>query len=177
MREDIICAGFGGQGIVFLGKLVAYAAMEEGKFVTYMPSYGAEVRGGTAHSMIKISQEEIPSPLVSHPTSVIIMNQPSFDRFSKKMTGGATMVLNSSMAKANTKDINVINIPMTEIATKIGDVRVANMVGLGAYLAKIKILKIDTAKKILEKLFKDKKDLLRLNLLALNKGYRYKLKR
>lgn len=135
MNEKIIFAGFGGQGIMLAGRILAQAAYLEGNRVTWMPSYGAEVRGGTAHSMVVISGEEIASPVVREPTSCIIMNNPSLKKFEGKIALGGLMILNSSLVTSNVTrdDINVVKLALTQIATDLGSVKVANMVALGAY--------------------------------------------
>lgn len=173
MKEEIICAGFGGQGIMFLGKMLAYLGMKEGKFVTWMPSYGAEVRGGTAHSMVIISSEEIASPLINKPTTVILMNQPSADKFLPKIKSKGLAIINTSLVavKHLSCDLDILKIPATEIATQLGNARTANMVILGAYLAKKKICHPKKAKKVLKKAFSGK--LLKLNEEALDAGYKF----
>ncbi len=135
MNEKIIFAGFGGQGIMLVGRLLAQAACMERKQVTWMPSYGAEVRGGTAHSMVIISGEEIASPVVREPTSCIIMNNPSLKKFEGRITPGGLMILNSSLVTSDVTrdDINVVKLGVTQIATDLGSVKIANMVALGAY--------------------------------------------
>lgn len=137
MQEKIIFAGFGGQGIMLMGRLLAQAACLEGKQVTWMPSYGAEVRGGTAHSMVIISDREIASPVISKPTSCIVMNNPSSIKFERKIMPKGLMILNSSLArsKPTRRDINIVKLPLTKIATDLGSVKVGNMVALGAYVA------------------------------------------
>lgn len=133
------------------GKLLAQAACLEGKQVTWMPSYGAEVRGGTAHSMVVISDKEISSPVVSKSTSCIIMNNPSLRKFEGKIVHGGLMILNSSLAKSDVRrgDINIVRLALTQIATDLGNVKVANMVALGAYVA---IKKTVPLKKLIEAL-------------------------
>ncbi len=147
MKEEIICAGFGGQGIMFLGRLLASVAMKEGKFVTWMPSYGAEVRGGTAHSMVVISDKEVASPVVTSPATAIVMNQPSLDKFLPKTKPKGLIIINTSLARMdNSKaDLDILKIPATEMAAQLGNVKVANMVVLGAYLAKKKIFPLEGA--------------------------------
>lgn len=171
MREEIICAGFGGQGILLLGKLLAFCAMKENKFNTWMPSYGAEVRGGTAYSMTVISNEPIPSPIVSMADTAIVMNSPSFRKFKDKVKKGGLLIVNSSLVKniPRIKKIKIIKLPFTDIALNLGNVKVANVVALGAYIKKTKIVSIKTALKAIEESFKDKK-LVVLNKLAVLKG-------
>lgn len=143
--------------------------MKENRFNTWMPSYGAEVRGGTAYSMTIISDEPIPSPVVSMADSAIIMNAPSFRKFKTKVKQGGLLVVNSSLVGKIPKNSKIIQVPFTDVALGLGNVKVANMVALGAYLKKTEIVAIKTALKALEEFFKDKK-LLVLNKLAILKG-------
>lgn len=170
-RQEIICAGFGGQGILLLGKILAACAMEENKHTTWMPSYGAEVRGGTAYSMTIISDEPIASPVVSVPDAVIIMNEPSFRKFKGKVKKGGHLFINSSIVKSapSIKNVKTVKLPFTDIALGLGNVKVANTVALGAYIKKTNIISVRTALKVLQGFMKDKK-LLVLNKLALLKG-------
>ena len=134
MTHRMILAGSGGQGILTTGKLIAECAMAEGLHVTYFPSYGSEVRGGTAHCHVLLSDERIFSPLVEEATALLMMNQASLDRFGAQLAPGGLLVLNSSMAgvKTPSRSWNVVEVPASDIARKLGDVRVANMVMLGA---------------------------------------------
>lgn len=170
-KEEIICAGFGGQGILLLGKVIAFCAMKENKFNTWMPSYGAEVRGGTAYSMTKISDEPIASPIVGSPDTCIVMNEPSFRKFRAKVRSGGSLIVNSSLVKdiPKLKGIKIVKIPFTDIATTLGNVKVANMVALGAYIKCAKVVSTKTALKAVEDFVKDKK-LVVLNKLAILKG-------
>lgn len=170
-RQEVICAGFGGQGILFLGKLIALCAMKENKFNTYMPSYGAEVRGGTAYSMAIISDGPIPSPVVTLPDVSIVMNEPSFKKFRHKIKKGGLLIVNSSLVGnvPKLKNLKVIKLPLTDIAASLGNIKVANMVALGAYIKKTKVVSVKTVLKALEEFIKDKK-LVVLNKLAVLKG-------
>lgn len=172
MQEEIICAGFGGQGIMFLGKLVAFGAMNRGFNVTWMPSYGAEVRGGTAHSMVVISDDEIASPIVSLCDTAVVMNHPSYDKFLSRIRPEGMLILNSSLAKAESgrKDITIFKIPMTEIAHRLGNVRVANMIALGTYMKKKKLFSKDIIAEGIRQAFPDNKELVGLNIRALEEG-------
>jgi len=172
MKEDIICAGFGGQGIMMLGKLLAYSGMRKKYHVTWMPSYGAEVRGGTAHCMVIISDEEIGSPAVSLCDTAIIMNKPSLSRFTKKIKTKGTLILNSSLADdtVRRKDINILKIPFTDIAHSLGDVRVANIVALGVYMGKKNLFNKEIVSKGIKIAFASNKRLIDLNIKALAKG-------
>jgi len=134
MNERMIFAGFGGQGILTAGKLLAECAMAEGREVTFFPSYGSEVRGGTAHCHVVMDDEPISSPLVEEATALLIMNQPSLERFLPALVAGGFVTLNTSMAEVpgKTDGIELLAIPASELANDIGSVRVANMIMLAA---------------------------------------------
>ena len=141
---EILFAGFGGQGIMFMGKLLAQAGLDSKKYVTWMPSYGAEVRGGTAYSMTKISDSRIASPVVINPDILVAMNEPSLLKYGNKLKPKGILIINKSLiaAKSGRKDISIASIPMTELASKLGSARSANMVAIGALLKRSKIFPI-----------------------------------
>jgi len=173
MLERIIISGFGGQGVMLIGRLLAYAGMIEGKKVAWMPSYGPEMRGGTANCTVLISTEEIGSPIVSHPKTLIAMNQPSLDKFESNVNENGLIILNDSLIKREVKrnGVNVIKIPADDIADKLGNSRAANMVILGAYVKKSRVVKLETIFKALEKVLAGRnKKLLSLNKEALKQG-------
>jgi 2-oxoglutarate ferredoxin oxidoreductase subunit gamma len=134
MEKQFLIAGFGGQGVLLIGQLIAKAAMKEGREVSWMPSYGPEMRGGEANCAVVVSDEPIGSPLVSEPPVLVAMNKPSLIKFMPKMPAGATLLYNSSLIEGVPLrvDIKVIAVPCNEIAAKLGNDRVANMVMLGA---------------------------------------------
>ncbi|MFQ3675331.1 MAG: 2-oxoacid:acceptor oxidoreductase family protein [Endomicrobiia bacterium] len=179
MYNEIFIAGSGGQGILSLGRILISAAVEESKFVTYYPSYGAEMRGGTANCMIKISDTEIYSPVIESPTEMVIMNTPSYLKFVKKFNPKNFLFLNSSLIDEkkeiqeyiakNLSGLNIVKLDVSDIANRIGNVLVANMVMLGVLLKKVNLVKMVTVKNILEKKF-DKKIAL-LNTKALETGF------
>jgi len=173
MLERIIISGFGGQGVMLIGRLLAYAGMIEGKKVAWMPSYGPEMRGGTANCTVLISSNEIGSPIVSHPKILIAMNQPSLDKFESNVSEDGLIILNDSLIEREVKrnDVNVIKIPADDIADKLGNSRASNMVVLGAYVEQSGIVKMDTIFKALEKALTGRnKKLLELNKEALKQG-------
>ena len=173
MLERIIISGFGGQGVMLIGRLLAYAGMIEGKKVAWMPSYGPEMRGGTANCTVLISSNEIGSPIVSHPKILIAMNQPSLDKFESNVSEDGLIILNDSLINREVKrnDVNVIKIPADDIADKLGNSRAANMVVLGAYVKKSGVVKLETVFKALEKALTGRnKKLLELNKEALKQG-------
>ena len=171
-----IFAGFGGQGILMMGYMLAYAAMKEDKYVTYLPSYGAEVRGGTAHCTISVGDEEIASPIASVPDYLAIMNAPSLDKFQNMLKKGGACLLNTSLAQNQPvrKDIDVYEIPVSEMAEDLGDIRSANMIMLGAYLRVTNLVKRETVLEIIQETFgKKKPQVLERNEQALSKGYHF----
>ena len=173
MLERNTFAGFGGQGVLLMGQLLAQAAMDEGMQVSWLPSYGPEMRGGTANCSVTISDTAISSPLVDYPTSAIVMNRPSLDKFEDKVVPGGHLFINSSIIdrKAKRTDIHVYYIPCNDIALEIGNPRVANIVMLGAYLGVSQCVRKESLMAaLLHKLGEKKKHLLPINQLAFEKG-------
>jgi len=170
MTESIIIAGSGGQGIMLIGKVLAQAAMDDAKFVTWLPAYGAEVRGGTAHCMVIISDEEIGSPCVEKADVIIAMNQLSFNKFKNQLKGKGILIVNSSLAKVS-PEAKALKCPFTEIAINLGNIKVANMVALGALLGKKKIVPVKNIVNIIKQMAPaDRQELITVNQAALNKG-------
>jgi 2-oxoglutarate ferredoxin oxidoreductase subunit gamma len=173
MNEQIIVAGFGGQGVLSLGKMLAEAAMEEGREVTWLPAYGPEMRGGTSNCTVIVSDEEIGSPATTRATCVIAMNGPSLDKFENTVIPGGLLLINSSLIerKSTRDDINVVYVPVNQIAEELGNTKAANMVMLGAFLAKKPIVKPETVIDQLRALWGEKKaHLIPLNQKAIEKG-------
>lgn len=172
MIEKIIIAGSGGQGIMLLGKVLVTAAMREDKYITWLPAYGAEVRGGAAHCSVIISDREIGSPCVDKADTLIIMNGPSFTKFRARIKNKALLILNSSLVTSAKKgEINTLQFPFTEIAEKLGNGKIANMVALGVFVAKKNIVDIKTVLDCLEEMApKDKIGLIGVNRQALSAG-------
>lgn len=176
VAEDVIIAGFGGQGIMMLGKIIAQAGMLSGLHVTWIPKYGAEVRGGTAHCMVKISSEEIASPLVNRPSLLIVMNKPSLLKFENEIVPGGSVVVNSSLCDHVIKrtDVAIKKIPVTEIANEIGDVKGANMVALGALLKLCPFLELKLVVEALKAILPPyRHKYIPLNEKALYEGYKH----
>ena len=176
MQTEIIIAGFGGQGVLFCGQLLAYAGMDEGKELTWIPSYGPEMRGGTANCTVVISDEEIGSPFVHNPQAVIAMNRPSLDKYEPLVKPGGLLVINTSMTdrKAVRKDITVVEIAANDEAEKLGDQRMANMILLGALLANLPVLPQESIKKALKNHLPERhQKLLSKNFDALQEGSKY----
>ncbi|KAB3531287.1 2-oxoacid:ferredoxin oxidoreductase subunit gamma [Alkaliphilus pronyensis] len=172
--EKIIMAGFGGQGVMSMGQLLTYAGMIENKQVSWLPSYGPEMRGGTANCAVIVSDSPVGSPIITgDATAAIVMNLPSLIKFEENLKPEGKLVINSSLIekKAERKDINAYYVPANEIANELGNSKVANMVMLGAYLELTKIVPIETVIDALKKVFgPSKQDLVPLNKEALERG-------
>lgn len=179
MLCEIVTAGFGGQGILFLGDLLTRSALREGKHVTYLPTYGVAMRGGTANCVVTISDQEIGSPLLDHPNVGIIMNEPSLLKFQPMIRTGGLIVGNSSIIDVTKfergDDVQIVWVPATEMARDIvGAERSANMVVLGAFLRAEPIVQVESAEAILSEFATGaKKALLDKNLAALRAGLEY----
>jgi len=173
MTEQVIISGFGGQGVMSLGQILAYGGMIENKEVSWLPSYGPEMRGGSANCQVIVSDESIGMPLVPVASAVLAMNLPSLLKFEGIVEAGGKILINSSLIeqKAVRSDISAYYIPCNEIAAELGNARVAGMVMLGAFLKLSGILSIDAVVEALKKVFGAKKaDLIPLNKAALERG-------
>ncbi len=173
MTQKVIIAGFGGQGVMSLGQMLCYSGMNEGKNVSWLPSYGPEMRGGTANCQVIISETDVASPIISKADVVMAMNLPSLDKFESSIKPGGALFVNSSLIekKASREDIDVYYIPANEIAVELGNSRVAGMVLLGAYLEASKIVKPESVIDSLKKVLGEKKlNLIPVNEQALKKG-------
>ena len=174
MEQKVIMAGFGGQGIMAIGKLLAYAGMLESRNVTWMPSYGPEMRGGTANCAVVISDDEVGSPLISKDgTSAIVMNLPSMTKFENELAPGGKLIINKSLIdiKPTRKDIDAYYVNANELAMELGNAKVANMVMLGAYLELSKTIEMESVLHAFVKVFgEEKSHLVPLNKEALMKG-------
>ncbi|MHC4642904.1 MAG: 2-oxoacid:acceptor oxidoreductase family protein [Planctomycetota bacterium] len=171
----IIIGGFGGQGVVLAGSILARASMAEDKHVTQMVSYGAEMRGGTANTSVVISESEIASPVIENPDVAIVLNRPSLDKFEEQIVSGGLVVVNSSLVdrEVRRQDLDVVTINATEIANQLGNVRVANIVALGAFIGKTSLVKTASVASAIEKYFSEKKpNLIEINMNALQEGGR-----
>lgn len=160
MIKEVIMAGFGGQGIMLMGKLMATAAMLDNKEVTWFPSYGAEMRGGTANCTVIISDQAIGSPIIAKPWASIAMNHPSMERFAPRVKPNGLLLINSSLVNGIPKrdDIEILAFPITDIADKIGAVKVANIIALSAFCAKTEIVSLQKLERAMEESFSSKKN-------------------
>jgi 2-oxoglutarate ferredoxin oxidoreductase subunit gamma len=173
MQEQILFAGFGGQGVMFVGMLVAYAAMDEGREVTWIPSYGPEMRGGTAHCFVVISDRPIGSPVVRRPGAAVVFNTPSFEKYEPLVAPAGLLVRNASLITqcSQRADITELGIGATEIADELGSPRLVNMVLLGATLVARPCVSLLSVSAALEKhLPEHHRDLLSLDREALQRG-------
>lgn len=172
-EHEIICAGFGGQGVLSMGSIIAYSGMIEEKEVSWMPSYGPEMRGGTANCIVIISEARISSPIITKFDSAIILNQPSLDKFEEAVKpGGLLMYEKSTIIHQPTReDIDIVCIPAIEEAEKLKAKQVANMVMVGAFLERRPIVKIDTIINTLKKVLPEHRhNLIPVNEQALIRG-------
>lgn len=173
MYQGIRISGFGGQGVISAGVLLAYTGIIENKNVSFFPSYGAEMRGGTANCSVVIASDEVDTPIVSSPDTVIVLNEPSLAKFEPMVKPGGILIVNTSLIKTEPKrkDIKVIKVPCNEIADKLGNAKVMNMVALGVFAKATGALTIESIGKALPKVYKKlKPEVIELNIKALNEG-------
>jgi 2-oxoglutarate ferredoxin oxidoreductase subunit gamma len=173
MTYEIVLAGFGGQGILFLGKMIALAGMLDGREVSWIPSYGPEMRGGTANCSVVVSDRRIGTPVVSHPNVLVAMNRPSLEKFEPKMQPGGTLLINKTLIEIpHTRlDIQPVYLEITGLAGELGNPRLANIVALGGLIGRVGLVTRESAIEALTKELSGKKAaLLDLNLKALDAG-------
>jgi 2-oxoglutarate ferredoxin oxidoreductase subunit gamma len=173
MQEEIIISGFGGQGTLFAGQLLAHAAMDSGRFVTWMPSYGPEMRGGKARCTVIISDEEIGAPVIQRPSSAIVLNIPSMEAFEPATKPGGLLIVNSSLVplRSARTDLRVIYLPASDLATELGVVRLANVICLGALAAATGVVEVPAIERALAAHLPERhRKLLDVNYAAIRKG-------
>lgn len=173
MQTEIILSGFGGQGVLFAGQLLAYTALDNDYHVTWFPSYGPEMRGGTAHCTVIISDDEIGSPVVRNPSAAVVMNIPSLERYEPLVESGGILIVNASLVDRNPtrEDLTIVMVPANEIAEELGDKRLANLVMLGALLEHLGVLSISVVGDSLGvHIPEHRRNLLGANLKALDRG-------
>lgn len=173
MYQGVIMSGFGGQGIISAGILLAYSGMVDGKNVTFFPAYGAEMRGGTANCSVVVSSEEVASPVVSTPDSLIVMNEPSLLKFEPALKPQGLLLINKSLVSSQPKrsDVTAVTIDANKIAEEIGTVKCANMVMLGALIGRTEAVSLESLIQTLPKVFsRAKKEMIDINVEALKKG-------
>ncbi|BBB89920.1 MAG TPA: 2-oxoacid:acceptor oxidoreductase family protein [Methylomusa anaerophila] len=173
MMDKVLLAGFGGQGVMFIGKILAYSGMLGSREICWIPSYGPEMRGGTANCSVIIADEEIHSPVIELADAGIVLNQPSYEKFLPRIKPGGVLVVNSSIIDlgAGRQDIEIIPVPASDIANQIGNPSLANMVCLGALLDKLTLLDMASVEKALDAVVgKKKPELYGLNVTAIKRG-------
>ncbi|MEW6336728.1 MAG: 2-oxoacid:acceptor oxidoreductase family protein [Acidobacteriota bacterium] len=172
MQNDVIIAGFGGQGVLLIGKMLAYAGMRDGREVSWLPSYGPEMRGGTCNCTVVIADRPVGSPVVQHPRAVLAMNLPSLDKFEPLLRAGGVLLINSSLIHRDAQrgDVTVIKVPATEVANQLGNPRGANMVALGAYIGATSAVSVEAVEALVGETFAAKPKLVEANLTALRRG-------
>ncbi|MCK4719276.1 2-oxoacid:acceptor oxidoreductase family protein [bacterium] len=173
MLMEVVMAGFGGQGLMLIGKLLAEASMDEGKEVSWLPSYGPEMRGGTANCTVVVSDKPVASPVINMPQSLVVMNRPSLDKFGPQVKSGGLIIINSSMIEVGTgrDDVTEVRISANDEAQTIGSDKCANMVMLGTYIAITEVCSLDAVIRWMEHQFEGKDKIIDLNRKALKRGY------
>jgi 2-oxoglutarate ferredoxin oxidoreductase subunit gamma len=172
MQSEVMFAGFGGQGILLSAKILAHAAMEDGREVVWIPSYGPEMRGGTAYCMVIMSDRPIGSPIVKNPRHLVAMNRPSLEKFAPVVKSGGVVLINSTLipVRAEREDVDELAIPVNDLALEAGSVRSANVVALAAFVARSGVVPLDTLREAVEKEFARKAKLIPLNMDAFDRG-------
>jgi 2-oxoglutarate ferredoxin oxidoreductase subunit gamma len=175
MKTEIICSGFGGQGVLTAGLIIAQNCIHEGKNVTWIPSYGSEMRGGTANCNIKISDEEISSPFIKDIDILIALNEPSLDKFESMIKPGGLLFVNSSLVVSRDyrKDVKVVLVPMTDLANEANNTRGANLAMLGAFVEKTDLFDKDLFAKGIDDYFGAKGKIHKGNVICFNLGWDY----
>ena len=174
MRHEVMFAGFGGQGIMLIGQMLAYAGMNEGKQAVWLPSYGPEMRGGTAYCIVQVSDSPIGSPVVANPFNAVVMNRPSLEKFGPLVKKGGHLLVNSSLihVKSDRTDIDVLYVPCNEVANDEGSPKSANMVMLGALVGRTGVVEPKSIEGMIEYQFgkKGKRELVEINLRVFHRG-------
>ena len=172
MQNEVQFAGFGGQGIMLIGKILAHAAMEEGFEVSWVPSYGPEMRGGTAYCTVVISDQVIGSPVIKNPRHLVAMNRPSLEKFAPAVQKGGIVFINGSLISVDSgrDDVDELNVPVVEMAKELGNLKTANIIALAAFVARSGIISIDALKASVKEEFSQKQKLIPLNMKAIDAG-------
>ncbi len=172
MQKEVMFAGFGGQGILLSAKLLAHAAMEQGSEVMWIPSYGPEMRGGTAYCTVVVSDRHIGSPIIKNPTHLVAMNRPSLEKFAPVVKPGGVVLINSSLIpiRSGRTDVVELIVPANEAAIGLGSVKCANIVAVSAFAAKSKMVDVEILRECVKKEFSKKAKLIPLNMKAFDEG-------
>ena len=178
MYQGIRISGFGGQGVISAGYLLAQAGMMEGKEVSFFPAYGAEMRGGTANCSVVVASDQVSTPIVTTPDTAIVLNEPSLAKFEPTVKPGGLLIVNSSLvnSKPTRTDIKVLYVPCNEIASELGNPKIMNMVAMGAFAAATGAITVEGIANALPKVYKKlKPEVIELNVKALRRGAEYKV--
>jgi len=172
MQSEVMFAGFGGQGILLIGKILAHAAMEEGYEVAWIPSYGPEMRGGTAYCTVVISDRLIGSPIIRNPLHLVAMNRPSLEKFAPVIKPGGVVFINSSLINIGSgrNDVDELAVPVVDIAGSLGNARAANIVALASFVARSEVVSLDQLRDCVKEEFAKKAKLIPLNMKAIDAG-------
>jgi 2-oxoglutarate ferredoxin oxidoreductase subunit gamma len=172
MMDKVVIAGFGGQGVMFLGKVLAYTGMDSDLELCWIPSYGPEMRGGTANCSVILSDEEIHSPVIDLADAAIVMNMPAYEKFAPRVKPGGVLIVNSSLAdvQEHRDDITVVKVPATDLANELGSPKIGNMICLGALLPHLTLVDQNKIEKVMKKLTAKRPQLLDVNMTAIKKG-------
>jgi len=172
MMDKVVIAGFGGQGVMFLGKVLAYTGMDSDLELCWIPSYGPEMRGGTANCSVILSDEEIHSHVIDQADAAIVMNMPAYEKFAPKVRPGGVLIVNSSLAdiKDERDDITVVKVPATDLANELGNTKLGNMICLGALLPHLTLVDNKNIENVLKKLTAKRPEMLEVNMAAIQKG-------
>ena len=172
MQNEVQFAGFGGQGIMLMGQILAQTAMQQGYEVVWIPSYGPEMRGGTAYCTVVISDRPIGSPIIRNPKHLVAMNRPSLEKFAPSVKSGGTIFINSSIIPidAGRDDVDVVKVPIIEIAKELGNVKTANIVALAAFVSRSQVVDFELLRESVKAKFANKEKLIPLNMKALEEG-------
>ena len=172
MQREVMFAGFGGQGILLIGNILAHAAMEQGSEVAWVPSYGPEMRGGTAYCLVAISDRPIGSPIIRNPMHLVAMNRPSLEKFAPMVKPTGVVVINSSLISigAGRDDVDELRVPANDIAKDLGSTKVANIVALGAFVARSNIVDFEVMRTCVQEQFASREKLIPINMAALDAG-------
>ena len=172
MQNEVQFAGFGGQGVMLMGQIMAQAALQQGHEVVWIPSYGPEMRGGTAYCTVVISDRPIGSPIIRNPRHLVAMNRPSLEKFAPSVKSGGTIFINSSIISidAGRDDVDVIKVPIIEIARELGNVRTANIIALAAFVSRSQVVDFELLRESVKAKFANKEKLIPINMKALEAG-------
>ncbi len=172
MQNEVMFAGFGGQGIMLMGKILAHAAMEQGLEVAWIPSYGPEMRGGTAYCTVVVNERPIGSPIIRNPRHLVAMNRPSLEKFAPTVKPGGVILINSSLIDidAGRTDVDTLNVPVNEIAAEIGAAKTANIVALAAFVSRSLIVDFELMREAVKNEFAGKAKFIPLNMKAVDRG-------